>query len=315
MQPELVPWIVFGVTVTVLLFTDLFLIHRRPHEIKLREALLGWLFWAGVAGAYNLFLLYWVGKEKAVLFLSGYLLEESLSIDNLFVILLLFNAFAIPHIYRHRVLFWGILGAVVMRAVFIFGGLTLIAKWEWILYIFGLVLIYSAYKLLTQKSDEEADPTNSKLFKLVSKVLPLKDKLDGEKFFIRENNKTYATRLFLVLILIEAADLVFAVDSIPAVFGVTRDPLIVYSSNIFAILGMRAIYFAIAGIVQYFAYFSYGLSLILLFIGAKLLLAKFIHLSPLVSLGVIVLCLGGSILASLVLPPPKDHEKKRASIQ
>lgn len=301
-------WIGFIVFVLVMLSLDLFVFHKQNTAVKIKEALLWSLFWIGLAVSFNFGVFFLVGKAKALEFLTGYLIEESLSVDNLFVFILIFGFFKIEPKYQHKILFWGILGAIVMRGIFIFAGVALIVRFDWIMYIFGAFLIYTGINLLFEKEDQDYNPNNNVLIRWFTKVFPVNHDMSKPRFFVRHNKILYATPFFITLLVIEASDLIFAVDSIPAVLSVSKDPFIVYTSNIFAILGLRSLYFALNGIMSYFHYLKYALSGILTFIGIKMCVNEFtlhlgydFHVSNLASLGVIVILLTLSILLSIVI--------------
>lgn len=301
MSNELTFWIGFHLLVFIMLALDLGIFNRKSHAISMKEAL-GWsAIWIVIAQAFNVFIYATFGSDAAVEFLTGYVLELSLSVDNLFVFLLLFSYFKVPSAYQHKVLFWGIIGAQVMRAVFIAIGTVLIAKFHWILYVFGVFLVYTGIKMALDKG-EEIEPETNPVLKIFKKFFPISHEYHESKFFVMINGVRHATVLFVVLLIVEATDLVFAVDSIPAVFAVTQNPLIVYTSNIFAILGLRSMYFALAGIMNLFHYLKIGLSFILAFIGVKMLIADFYHMPTWLALGVVAFVLGASIVASLIWP-------------
>ena len=270
-------WILFYVLVLVMLWIDLKSFGKNgQHEVNVGEALKMTAVWIGVSLVFcaGIYFLYPVAShEKAMEFLAGYLIEKSLSMDNLFVFLMLFSFFGVERKYQHEVLFWGIFGALVLRSIFIFAGTAMIQQFEWILGLFGLFLIYTGIKMFGHNDDEQVDPSKNIFVKLFKRFFPVTDKMHGEKFFIVENGKRLATPLFITLLVIETTDVAFAVDSIPAVFSVSRDPFIVLTSNIFAILGLRALYFALAAVAKYFTYLKYGLGIILSFVGIKMLLA------------------------------------------
>jgi len=308
-------WIGFVVFVLIMLTLDLFVFHKKNTVVKVKEALLWSLFWISIAAAFNVGVFFMVGKVKALEFLTGYLIEESLSVDNLFVFILIFGFFKIEPKYQHRVLFWGILGAIVMRAVFIFAGVALISKFNWIMYIFGAFLVYTGIKMLFEKDDKEYNPNKNVLIRGFKKIFPVTDDMSKPHFFVRTNKILYATPFFIALLVIEASDLIFAVDSIPAVLSVSKDPFIVYTSNIFAILGLRSMYFALSGIMAYFYYLKYALSGILTFIGLKMCVNEFnaeheipFHISNMSSLAVIIGLLTLSIVLSVAV-------KKRAELK
>jgi tellurite resistance protein TerC len=301
-------WVGFIAFVLAMLSLDLGVFNRTPHVVKAREALVWTGVWVGLALLFAGGLAVFADHQAALTFLTGYVIEESLSVDNIFVIVLIFQYFAVPAQYQHRVLFWGILGALVMRGIFIGVGAALLAKFEWIIYIFGAVLVVTGVRMAV-KGDEDFDGEQNPVVKFVRKILPLTDGYRGKHFFSVENGKQHATPLLLVLVLVEATDLIFAVDSIPAIFGITRDPFIVFTSNIFAVMGLRSLFFLLAHVVTKFHLLKYGLAFILTFVGAKMLLESWIHIPILLSLGVVVGVLAASIVASLVWPAPKPEGK------
>ena len=298
----------FGVVVLGLLALDLGLFHKRDREIKFREALIWSSFWIGLALVFNSLILLSLGRDAALNFLTAYIVELSLSVDNLFVFLLIFSAFRVAPRLQHRVLFWGILGALLLRAVCIGAGVAALQRFEWLTYIFGLILIYGGIKSALNK-DDDFDPSNGFVVKFFRKIIPLTKEFHGENFFVREKGPSggmrwVATPLFLTLLVVEVSDLVFAVDSIPAVLAITTDPFLVYTSNVFAILGLRSIYFALARVVDLFRYLKFGLSFVLVFVGGKIMVAHFIDIPVSVSLGVILTALAASILASVIIKAP-----------
>jgi tellurite resistance protein TerC len=292
-------WIGFNIFVLLMLALDLGVFNRKAHEVTIKEALIWSAVWMCLALIFNSLIYYWFGELKAIEFLTGYLIEKSLSIDNIFVFVLVFGYFQIPSIYQHKVLFWGILGALLMRVIFIFAGVALIEKFHWTIYIFGAFLIYTGYNMLSQK-DKKIEPENNPLIRFVRKVMPISNHLEGGRFFVTENGKRYATPLFLVLLVIETTDLIFAVDSIPAILAITQDHFIVYTSNVFAILGLRSLYFALAHVVHRFIYLSTGLAAILMFVGLKMVLVDIFKIPTSISLVTIGLIIGISILLSLL---------------
>ena len=295
-------WIGFNAFVLVMLALDLGVFHRKSHVVSFREAI-GWtITWITLAMVFNFGIWHYAGSQKALEFFTGYVIEKSLSVDNVFVFALLFSYFAVPPLYQHKVLFWGILGALVMRAVMIVAGAALITKFAWIIYIFGGFLILTGIKMIV-KREEEIHPERNPVVRWFKKLMPVTPDYRGDKFFVRENGLRMATPLFVVLLLVEISDLIFAVDSIPAIFAVTTDPFIVYTSNVFAILGLRSLYFALAGLMDKFHYLKIGLGVVLTFVGVKMLLAHSTYkLDTLVSLGVIVLILATSMVMSLLWP-------------
>jgi tellurite resistance protein TerC len=291
-------WAGFNVFVLAMLALDLGVFHRKAHEVSMKEATAWSAVWISLALLFNVGIWHFMGPQAGLEFLTGYLIEKSLSVDNIFVIALLFSYFAVPSLYQHRVLFWGILGALVMRAAFILAGSALLASFHWIIYIFGGFLILTGVKMALTR-DTEIHPEHNPLMKLVRRLVPVTSDYRGQKFFVRENGKLWATPLFLVLVMVESTDLVFAVDSIPAIFAVTKDPFIVYTSNVFAILGLRSLYFLLAGVMQKFVYLKLGLSAILVFVGVKMTIVDFYKIPSSVSLLVIAALLAISIGASL----------------
>jgi TerC family integral membrane protein len=290
-------WIGFTVLVLGLLALDLGVFHRDAHEVSFREAL-GWsVVWVSLSLAFNGWLAWQHGSERGLEFLTGYLIEKALAVDNIFVILLVFATFAVPRAYQHRVLFWGILGALVMRAAFIFAGAALLERFHWVMYVFGGFLVVTGIKLFVQ-NEAEIHPERNPLFRLFTRLVPSVSDYHGSRFTVRKDGRLHATPLLLVLVCIEATDLVFAVDSIPAIFAVTKDPFIVYTSNIFAILGLRSMFFLLAGVMDRFHYLKVGLAMVLVFVGGKMLLLDVYHVPIGISLAVIAMILGGAIAAS-----------------
>jgi tellurite resistance protein TerC len=297
-------WVGFTLFILAMLALDLGVFHREAHVVEFREALRWSVVWVGLALVFNLVVYLWFGPERGLEFLTGYLIEKALSIDNVFVIMVIFSFFAVPAAYQHRVLFWGIFGALVMRAVFIFAGAALLRRFHWMIYVFGGFLVITGLKLLLQRGDE-LHPEKNPIYRLFTKLVPAVPDYRGANFTVVENGRRYATPLLAVLVLVEATDLVFAVDSIPAIFAVTTDPFIVYTSNIFAILGLRALYFVLAGVIDKFHYLKIGLALVLCFVGAKMLIMDFYKIPIGASLGVVATLLFGSMAASLVWPRPE----------
>ncbi len=298
-------WVGFNIFVLAMLALDLGIIHRKEHVIGFREAL-GWSgFWIALALGFNV-LLYFSpahGPEKALQFLTGYLIEKSLSIDNIFVMLMIFSYFRVPAIYQHKVLFWGILGALVMRAIFIVTGIALIERFHGMIYVFGAILIFTGVKMALEK-DKEIHPEQNPVLCWFRRCMPVTKDYVGSRFFVWQDGRRWATPLMVVLLLIETTDLIFAVDSIPAILAISRDTFIVYTSNVFAILGLRSLYFALAGMMHRFHYLHYGLAAILVFVGVKMLLADVVKLPITLALGVVLGVLTLSAVMSLVLPPP-----------
>ena len=294
-------WAGFLLFVLLMLALDLGVFHRHSHEVKIREALIWSAVWISLALLFNVGVYFFMGKEKAIEFLTGYVIEKSLSVDNLFVFIMVFSYFNVETKYQHKVLFWGILGALVMRAIFIFAGVALIQQFHWIIYIFGAFLIFTGIKMLVQKN-EQMEPEKNPLVRLFKKFFPVTDTMHGDRFFVKINAKTVATPLFIVLLIIEFTDLIFAVDSIPAILAISNDTFIIFTSNVFAILGLRALYFALAGISKLFYYLKYGLSAILVFVGVKMVVAGFFKIPVMYSLLIIISILTLSVLASVIFP-------------
>lgn len=305
-------WIVFNAFVLFMLALDLGVFHKNVHEVKMKEALAWSALWISLAGVFNVLIyFYWdwmspgsvySNKEAAFIFLTGYVIEKSLSVDNIFVFLMIFTYFQVPSKYQHKILFWGILGALLMRALFIFAGVALITKFHWVIYLFGLLLIVTGIKMLTQK-DKKLEPEKNLMIKAFRKWFCVSDEFSGSKFFIKINGKRFATLLFIVLLFIEITDVIFAVDSIPAILAITNNPFLVYTSNVFAILGLRALYFALSNIMTMFHYLHYGLSAILIFVGSKMMLTDVYKIQVEHSLLVVLAILIGSILFSKFKPP------------
>jgi TerC family integral membrane protein len=298
-------WVVFNLFVLALLALDLGVFHRTAHVVRFKEALLWTGIWVFLALLFNFGIYYWRGPERALEFLTGYLIEEALSVDNLFVFLLIFSYFHVPSSYQHKVLFWGILGALIMRAIFIAAGVTLIRKAHWVLYLFGGFLILTGIKMALQK-DQEIHPEKNPILKLFQKSVPVTDHYEESRFFVRREGRYLATPLLVVLLVVETTDVIFAVDSIPAVLAISLDPFIVYTSNVFAILGLRSLYFALAGMMELFHYLHYGLSAILVFVGVKMLLADLYKIPVVIALGVVASLLMMSVIASMI-----DQGKKK----
>lgn len=297
-------WLVFGVIIVGLLAIDLGISHRHLHEIKLKEALIRSAIWVSAALIFAVIVLIWKGSEKSLEFLTGYIIEESLSVDNLFVFLIIFSYFKVPKKYEHEILFWGIIGACITRGIFIVLGVELVHRFQWILYIFGVILLLTAVRLMFEK-DKEVHPEKNILLRLFKRIMPVTPHCEEGKFFIRQGGKTYATSLFVVLLVVESTDVLFAVDSIPAILGITHDPFIVYTSNIFAILGLRSLFFALSGIMTLFHHLHHGLALILAFVGIKMLIHDIYKIPIAYALLAIAMILFLSILASLIWPKKK----------
>ena len=300
-------WVGFNVVILAILALDLGVLHRRSEKVSLKEAAI----WSGVWVALSLcfaFVIYRaMGPESGLEFLTGYLIEYALSVDNIFVFVLIFSYFSVPEKYQHRVLFWGIIGALVLRGAMIVAGSALVTRFAWTLYIFGAFLLFTGLRMALQKDGAAYNPERDPVLRLARKVVPVTPDYRGDKFFVQEpdargRKRYFATPLFIVLLIVDTTDIIFATDSIPAIFAVTRDPFIVYTSNICAVLGLRALYFLLAGVVDKFVYLKLGLSIVLAFIGAKMLLEAFIHIPIVAALGVVGLVLGTSILASMKWP-------------
>lgn len=291
-------WAALLATITVLLLVDVLVVHRTPHEISLKEAAIESAVWITIGLSFTLVVLGWHGPTAAGEYLSGYLIEKSLSVDNVFVWAVIFTYFAVPALYQFRVLFWGIFGALVLRAIFIFTGVALIQRFDWILYLFGAFLLFTAVKIFTH-DEEEVHPERNPALKVINRVVPTTPDYDGQKLFTRRTGVRLATPLFAVLVLIETTDLIFAFDSIPAILAVSREPFIIFSSNAFAILGLRALYFCLSGVKDKFRYLNQGLGVILAFVGLKMLGAAWLHVPTWASLSFIALVLTITILLSL----------------
>ena len=281
-------WIVFYILVLLMLVADLKMFGRKgQHEVDVKEALQMTGVWIGVSLLFAVGIYFFYPEmphEKTMEFLAGYLIEKSLSMDNLFVFLMLFSFFGVERRYQHEVLFWGIFGALVLRSIFIFAGAAMVERFDWVLGLFGLFLLYTGFKMFCHDDEQQGNPANNFVVRLFKRFFPVSDQMHGDKFFVREHGKWLATPLFIALVVIETTDVAFAVDSIPAVFSVSHDPFIVLTSNIFAILGLRALYFALAAIAQYFKYLKYGLGIILMFVGVKMLLAMNVYINAAASL-------------------------------
>lgn len=311
-------WVGFNLFVLLMLAIDLGVFNREPHEVNFREALSWTAVWIGLAAAFAVLLYFYghtmtghAGRPNRVLsleFVTGYLIEESLSIDNLFVFLLIFRFFKVPKHLQRIVLTWGIIGALVMRAIFIFAGVALINRFHWVIYVFGAFLVYVGIKLFFQQEEEGVHPEHNPVVKLLRKRFKVTPRFVGEKFWVRENSQILLTPLFVVLLVVETTDVIFATDSIPAILAITRDPFIVYTSNVFAILGLRSLYFALAGLMDLFHLLHYGLAIILTFIGVKMLASHYFDIPIGVALGVVVGVLALSIVLSLLIPAKEKAE-------
>ncbi len=307
-------WAGFIAFVLTMLVIDLGIFNRKSHAIKMKEALIWCAVWITLAMVFCIGTYFYKGHHAGIEFLTGYLIELSLSLDNLFVFLLIFSYFRVAPTLQHKVLYWGILGALVMRAVMIAGGIALITKFHWVIYVFGAFLVFTGIKMLTS-GDTEVHPEKNPIIKLARKLFPVTPQFHGDHFFARIDGRLFATPMFLVLLMIETTDLVFAVDSIPAILAITRDTFIVYTSNVFAILGLRSFYFALAGMFYKFRFLKVGLSIVLSYVGIKMLIADIYKIPTLLSLGVIVVTIGTSILVSFLIPAKPEAEGKPAAVK
>lgn len=310
---EFLLWAIFGAAILIMLSLDLGIFHRKSHEISIKEALTWSVIWIAVAGVFNILIYLWMGTETAIEFAAGYLVERTLSFDNLFIFLLVFSYFKVPSLYQYKVLFWGILAALVMRGAFIVAGIELIDNFHWIIYLFGAFLLVTGLKMLVRKDEDEIDVGRNPVLRLSKRLLPTTDHYGDGNFFIRNAGKLLATPLFIVLLVVETTDIIFAFDSVPAILGITLNPFVVYTSNIFAILGLRSLYFALAGCMLMFHYLSHGITLILIFIGTKMLISGYYEMDAAVALGIILLILAGSIGLSMILPNGMASKAKSGS--
>lgn len=297
-------WILFNVFILSMLVLDLGVFHKRQRVDTLKQSLLWVLFWMSLAFAFNVLVYFWKGHQSAFQFATGYVIEWSLSVDNLFVFILIFNYFNVPEKYQHRVLFWGILVALVLRGLFIVAGVSLFHRFDWMIYIFGVILVITALRMI-MKRDDEKDLSQNSIVRLTKMLFPVTDHYHQNKFFIRERNKLHATPMFLVLMVINFTDIVFAVDSIPAVLAVSKDMFIVYTSNVFAVLGLRSMYFALSGLVHIFRFLKYGIAIILIFVGVKMLSSNYYDISTQATLAVVISLLALSILISVLMNKKK----------
>ena len=304
MTTDITFWILFILFILLMLGIDLGIFHRKAHSVSFKESLLWTMVWMGLAMLFNALIYFWKGPDKALEFLTGYLIELSLSVDNLFVFILIFGYFHVASQYQYRILFWGILGALILRVIFIFAGAALLVKFHWMIYLFGGILIFSGYKMFFQK-DKKVDPEKNPVLRLFKRFFPVTNQSEGSKFFVKQNNKWFATQLFLVLLIVETTDVIFAIDSVPAILAITTDTFIVFTSNAFAILGLRSLFFALAGIINVFRFLHFGLATILIFIGLKMVLADVYKFPIEVALFSVVGILITSIIASLVFKPVK----------
>ena len=299
---QILAWGGFTVFIIAMLAVDLFIFQRKPHEIRVRESLLLTAFWIFIALSFNAGIALLRGHQLALEFFTGYLIEKSLSVDNIFVFLLIFNYFRVPNSLQPKVLFWGVLGAIVLRAVFVIAGIALIHTFHWVIYVFGGILVATGLKMMFEK-EKEVHPEKNPVLKVFRKFVPVTENYEGARFFVKRGSKLFATPLLIVLLVVESTDVIFAVDSIPAIFAITLDPFIVYTSNIFAVLGLRALYFALAGIMCKVYYLSYGLAAILIFVGIKMLISEHYRIPIGFALGFIALVLIGSVVISFLKPP------------
>lgn len=306
MSNEQYLWIGFHVFILIMLALDIGVFHKKAHAVSVKEALWWSAFWIALAGIFAIGIFYFRSTIQATEFLTAYVIEKSLSVDNLFIFLTIFSYFKVPDKYQHTVLFWGVLGALVMRALFIVIGVAILAKFKFIIYILGAFLVFTGFKLFFSKDDVEFKPESSWTLRLVRKVFGVLKHYHEDKFFVRKMGYVLATPLFMVLALVETTDLVFALDSIPAVLAVSPDPFIVYTSNIFAILGLRSLYFALAGVVGLFHYLNYGLAIILSFIGVKMMMSGYYHLPIHIALLVVIIVLAASVLLSIIFPKKEE---------
>jgi tellurite resistance protein TerC len=297
-QLGIAPWLIFNAVVLALLALDLGVFHRKVHVVSVREALTWSAVWIALSLAFNAVIYFWLGRAPALEFLTGYVIEKSLSVDNIFVIVLIFAFFRVPAELQHRVLFWGILGALVMRGGFIAAGSALLERFEWVIYLFGAFLVITGLRMAFNR-EESFDPADSFMMRIAKRIMPMSTEYEGKHFFTRVNGRRAATPLFLALLVVESTDLIFAVDSIPAIFAVTQNPFIVYTSNVCAILGLRSLYFALAGMMSKFVYLKIGLAAVLSFVGVKMLLAGVWHMPTLMSLGIIIAILAIAVIASI----------------
>ncbi len=292
-------WVGFVAFILLVLLVDLGVFHKKSHSVGFKESIIWSGVWIALAMAFNVIILYWRGQEDFMLFLTGYVIEKSLSVDNLFVFLLIFGYFKIPNQYQHKILFYGILGALIMRAFFIWAGIAILAKFTWVIYIFGAFLLFSGFKMLMPQA-EEHDLEKSWVIAWTKKIFPTTPHFHDDKFFVKLDGKWMITPLFITLIFVEFSDLVFAIDSIPAIIGITDDPFLVFTSNVFAILGLRSLYFALKGFADMFHYLKYGLAIILMFIGVKMLIIKWYHMPVAATMSVIFGVLMISVLVSII---------------
>ena len=298
-MPDLVSWIIFAVVIGGLLFVDLFVFHREAHPVRMREAGTWVAVWVALGLAFGGWIFLTRDSTSGAEYLAGYLIEYSLSMDNVFVVAVLFGYFAVPPQYQHRLLFWGVLGAIVFRAIFIVAGIALLESFHFVIYVFGALLLFTAWRMVTAGTDN-VDPSANPILRLMRRVIRITDDFDGQKFFTRRNGALWATPLFAALVVIETSDIMFAIDSVPAILAITTDTFIVFTSNAFAIMGLRSLYFLLAGLIERFEYLKYGLAALLAFAGLKMLLSDIVHIDVWVSLGIIVAILLASVVISLL---------------
>ena len=304
-MPDFISWIIFAVAIFGLLALDLFVFHREAKPVRMREAGAWVAVWVSLGLAFGGWIFVTRGATSGGEYLAGYLIEYSLSMDNVFVFAVLFAYFGVPAAYQHRLLFWGVMGAIVFRAIFIVGGTALLQSFHVVIYLFGLLLLYTAWRMVTAGTDN-VDPAKNVFLRLVRRVIPVTDDFEGQKFFTRRNGKLWATPLFAALVVVESSDIMFAIDSVPAILAITQDTFIVFTSNAFAIMGLRSLYFLLAGLIDRFEYLKYGLAALLAFAGVKMLLSDVVHLDIWISLGVIVAILAVSVVISLLATRDRD---------
>jgi tellurite resistance protein TerC len=305
LEHSLTLWVVFNIFVVMMLIIDLMVFNRKPHEISIKESLIWTGIWITLAVIFGIGLYFYMSPQDSLDYFTGYLIEKSLSVDNIFVFLLIFTYFGVEPKYQHRVLFWGIFGALVFRLLFIFAGVALIEQYHWVIYIFGAFLIFTGVKLGLEK-DKEIRPDKNPILLIIRRFIPITRHFHGQKFFIKRNGRIIATPMFVVLVVIETTDIVFALDSIPAIMAITRDTFIIYSANAFAILGLRALYFALAGVMRLFHYLHYGLAFILVYIGIKMMLEGVYQIPTMFTLFVIIATLTLSVLLSVFFPKESE---------
>ena len=307
MDHSLLLWGLFNVFILCLLAVDLFVFNKEAHEITIKESLTWTFVWIILALLFGIGVYRYMGPDQAIDYYTGYLIEKSLSVDNIFVFILIFSYFNVDARYQHKVLFWGILGALVMRLIFIFTGVALLERFHWIIYVFGSFLIFTGIRL-AYEHDREVHPERNPVLKLVRKMIPVSKRYHGDRFFIHKMGKRFATPMFIVLVVVETTDVIFALDSIPAILAITTDRFIVYSSNAFAILGLRALYFALSGIIKLFHYLHYGLAMILIFVGVKMMISDFYHIPTPYALAFVATTLTVSVIVSIIYPKEDEEE-------